>query len=174
MSASEKAARRWATAPVQQSANPQDHADNWRLADDGMSVWLRHDHYGSWERYGFPVPPADEDPKHGIESFNGARLGAAFDLRGMYGPWVDLALDAREPDVDDWEAGRGRPTLDQMRRAAFLTGFKVAWFYDPKPLPAITWTSLDIHLPRRIEPADDTMSLFDWLDAQDGHAPGDR
>jgi hypothetical protein len=52
-----------------------------------------------------------------------ARITQALDLRGLYGPEVDEACDAAEPDVDQWEAGDLYPTWDQVLLLAKLTDF---------------------------------------------------
>lgn len=145
-----RAAQRW-TRVVDQPANQVTGTTNdrlWRLEPgDHGAVWLRQDRHLVWGRYKFPVPMAALTKLVNEDHFSGERLGAAFDCRGMYGPWVDLAIGTREPNVDNWEAGIGRPTLDQMRRAAFLTRFPVGWFFNSQPLPEIGWSTLDLHLP---------------------------
>ena len=45
-------------------------------------------------------------------------LGAA----GLYGPRVDEACGATEPDVDQWESGELYPTWEQLKLLAALTG----------------------------------------------------
>jgi hypothetical protein len=60
-----------------------------------------------------------------------ARITAALDLRGLYGPDVDTACGAREPDVDLWESGEASPTPHQVELLAALTRFPVAFFYTP-------------------------------------------
>lgn len=60
-----------------------------------------------------------------------ARITTALDLRGLYGPEVDEACGVAEPAVDQWEAGEIEPTPEQVARLAELTGFPVAFFYEP-------------------------------------------
>lgn len=70
--------------------------------------------------------PGDRDPVPW-------RITAALGSRS--GPDVDTACGAREPDVDMWERGELTPTPHQVRLLAELTGFTVAWFYQPEPPP---------------------------------------
>lgn len=64
------------------------------------------------------------------------RISAALDLRELYGPDVDTACGAAEPDVDEWELGISVPTREQVRLLAKLTDFPIKFFYKPwKPLP---------------------------------------
>jgi hypothetical protein len=44
------------------------------------------------------------------------------DAMNLYGPEVDVACGAREPDVDLWEAGRLYPTWEQTKLLAKLVG----------------------------------------------------
>lgn len=60
------------------------------------------------------------------------RITLALDIRALYGPEVDEACGAKEPDVDDWEAGRKYPTWEQLTLLAALTGFDVRFFIVPK------------------------------------------
>jgi hypothetical protein len=60
-----------------------------------------------------------------------ARITAALDLCQLDGPDVDTACGAREPDVDLWETGELIPTFTQVQLLAALTGFPVAFFYQP-------------------------------------------
>lgn len=59
------------------------------------------------------------------------RITVALDLRQLYGPEVDAACDAEEPDVDLWEAGKKYPRWDQLLLLADLTGFDVRFFVMP-------------------------------------------
>lgn len=59
------------------------------------------------------------------------RITAALDIRGLYGPEVDLACGVEEPAVDLWEAGELVPTAEQVEALARLTGFPVRFFYTP-------------------------------------------
>lgn len=65
-----------------------------------------------------------------------ARITAALDLRGLYGPEVDRACGVEEPTVDQWEAGELVPTPEQVDALARLTDFPVAYFY--MPMKALT------------------------------------
>ncbi len=64
-----------------------------------------------------------------------ARITIALDAGGHEGPQVDLAVGTfeRNPagDVDVWECGLAVPTGEQVRLLAELTGFPIAWFYEP-------------------------------------------
>src|SRR5690349_14012749 len=46
----------------------------------------------------------------------------ALNARGLFGPEVDVACGAREPDVDLWEAGKLYPTWEQLLLLAKLVG----------------------------------------------------
>jgi hypothetical protein len=74
------------------------------------------------------------------------RITRALNLRGLYGPEVDEACGAKEPDVDMWEAGTLYPTWEQLVKLAKLTGFTprffvTSWHGDFQPLR----TSLRFH-----------------------------
>lgn len=56
------------------------------------------------------------------------RITLALDIRSLYGPHVDRACGAREPDVDRWEAGEKYPTWQQLVALAELTRFPVEFF----------------------------------------------
>lgn len=60
-----------------------------------------------------------------------ARITMALDAIGAYGPWVDEALGGKEPMVDEWEAGKRAPTVEQIVALAALTKMPVAFFYRP-------------------------------------------
>jgi hypothetical protein len=49
------------------------------------------------------------------------RITMALDVRKLYGPEVDIACGAVEPDVDRWEAGKLYPTWRQVLLLAQLT-----------------------------------------------------
>jgi hypothetical protein len=79
-----------------------------------------------------------------------ARITMALDLRQLYGPDVDHACNAAEPEVDQWEAGERYPRWDQLCALADLTGFTPRWFtindQDSGPIPL--WrTSIWFHIP---------------------------
>jgi hypothetical protein len=75
------------------------------------------------------------------------RITSALDLGGLYGPEVDEACMAREPDVDMWEAGRLYPSWEQTRALARLSGFHPVYFMAPVPPPIpVEETSMRFHL----------------------------
>ena len=63
------------------------------------------------------------------------RITQALDLRGLYGPEVDEACGAKEPDVDLWEAGKKYPLWHQLKLLAKLTDFDIRFFIAPKDRP---------------------------------------
>jgi hypothetical protein len=74
------------------------------------------------------------------------RITWALNAKGLFGPEVDAACGAAEPDVDLWEAGKLYPTWEQVLLLAELTG-KTARFLcipDPAPLTGAD-TSLRFH-----------------------------
>lgn len=87
------------------------------------------------------------------------RITAALDLRGLYGPYVDMACGGEEPMVDQWEAGTRIPSAAQVELLAALTEFPVDFFYRPEsPTLGAIWMCSrkkpDRNTPRcqRIEP----------------------
>lgn len=58
-----------------------------------------------------------------------ARITMALDAQGLYGPDVDRACLAAEPDVDRWEAGESAPSWEQLIALADLTGMHVEFFF---------------------------------------------
>jgi hypothetical protein len=66
---------------------------------------------------------------------NPRRITLALDARGLYGPDVDTACGAREPDVDRWEDPNDPllPTAEQLVKLAALTGMTVEWFNGDEP-----------------------------------------
>lgn len=71
------------------------------------------------------------------------RITQALDLRGLYGPEVDEACKAQEPEVDQWEAGERYPSWEQLCALADLTGFPPRFFTTPGVGPLDLWdTSL--------------------------------
>lgn len=67
---------------------------------------------------------------------NPARITAALDAAGLWGPEVDRACGVEEPTVDLWEAGELVPTPDQVRALAKLCGVTPTMFYgEHKPVP---------------------------------------
>ncbi len=65
-----------------------------------------------------------------------SRISHALNARHLYGPEVDAACLAAEPDVDEWEAGRRVPTEEQVEALARLTAYPVEWFY-LGPVPVV-------------------------------------
>lgn len=57
----------------------------------------------------------------------------------LYGPGVDEFCGVPEPTVDQWETGELTPTDSQLQRLAELTGYPVAFFYQPPPPPMRGW-----------------------------------
>lgn len=74
------------------------------------------------------------------------RITIALNAQGLYGPEVDVACGAREPDVDLWEAGKLYPTWEQLLLLADLTGVTARSLCskDPEPL-RVEDTSLRFH-----------------------------
>jgi hypothetical protein len=68
------------------------------------------------------------------------RITFALDYHGLEGPSVDAACLAEEPAVDQWEAGEGAPTWEQLVALAELTGYPVPFFTKgPLPLAGPGW-----------------------------------
>lgn len=76
-----------------------------------------------------------------------ARITAALDAAQLYGPEVDIQLGGREPMVDRWESGAEKPTDDQVRALAALTGVPLEWLLEPGP-PRLVGTAC-MRGPRR-------------------------
>lgn len=77
------------------------------------------------------------------------RITMALDMRQLYGPEVDLACKAAEPEVDQWEAGERYPSWEQLRALAELTGFTPRWFTINTEAPIPVWgTSLWFHMSK--------------------------
>lgn len=75
-----------------------------------------------------------------------ARITMALDLHSLYGPEVDEACGAAEPDVDRWEAGELYPTWQQVLLLSDLTGLLPKFFFLPMSDVPL-WTTLDFHMP---------------------------
>lgn len=77
------------------------------------------------------------------------QITAALDMHGLYGPEVDAACHAAEPDVDRWEAGTLYPRWDQLCALAALTDRPPRWFttLPHRPLGVLD-TSMRFHLRR--------------------------
>jgi hypothetical protein len=76
-----------------------------------------------------------------------AAISFALDAKGLYGPEVDTACLAAEPDVDMWERGALYPTWEQLVALAELTGNTPRFFCmwdNPVPFEA---TTLRFHVP---------------------------
>lgn len=86
------------------------------------------------------------------------RITLALDANGLYGPEVDEACGAAEPDVDHWEAGELYPTWEQLQLLSNLTGYAVRAFFIPAPEKPV-WTTLDYHLPST-DPAEPPVREF--------------
>jgi hypothetical protein len=56
------------------------------------------------------------------------RITIALDANDLYGPEVDEACGAAEPDVDQWEAGVLYPTWNQLLALSELTGCTPEFF----------------------------------------------
>jgi hypothetical protein len=73
------------------------------------------------------------------------RITIALDARGLYGPEVDEACGAAEPDVDLWEAGKLYPTWEQVLLLAKLTGVTPRLLCTRGPDLRVSDTSLRFH-----------------------------
>lgn len=69
------------------------------------------------------------------------------DACGLYGPEVDEACRAQEPEVDLWEAGKLYPRWDQLVALAELTGTTPRWFTEARPAVPVIDTSMRFHAP---------------------------
>lgn len=70
----------------------------------------------------------------------------ALDLMELYGPEVDRACNAAEPEVDRWEEGTLYPRWDQVVALAALTERPAAWFTQLGHPLGLLDTSLRYHL----------------------------
>jgi hypothetical protein len=74
-------------------------------------------------------------------------ITTALDAMGLFGPEVDRACGAQEPDVDLWEAGKLYPTWRHVQLLAKLTG-KTARFLCTRREPLRPeHTSMRFHMP---------------------------
>lgn len=80
------------------------------------------------------------------------RITMVLDGKGLYGPEVDIACGAQEPDVDLWEAGERYPTWEQVKALARLCGVTPRFLCEPGPPIPVAATSLRFHLPPEPEP----------------------
>lgn len=71
----------------------------------------------------------------------------ALDARSLYGPKVDIACGAAEPDVDLWEAGKLYPTWRQLLLLAELCGVTARLLCTRRDLVPAERTSLRFHMP---------------------------
>lgn len=69
----------------------------------------------------------------------------ALDARGLYGPKVDEACGATEPDVDLWEAGKLYPTWGQVLRLADLCGVTPRLLCTKRDVLTVEQTSMRFH-----------------------------
>lgn len=72
----------------------------------------------------------------------------ALDAAGLQGPEVDARCRAREPEVDQWEAGELYPTWEQLCALAALTWVTPRFLTagDTQPPPALWETSIWFHM----------------------------
>lgn len=130
-SAMTKATARWGDRPHRQH----------RIASllDPNDVSFDHDDAGRLvvlcfgQLYETPVPPADLKNCNRLVPGHPGWITLALDSRGLDGPEVDEALGVPEPTVDEWEAGRLRPTETELLRLATLTHYPPHFFSDPEP-----------------------------------------
>lgn len=88
--------RRWGKAG--QRLTPDGRPEHIRALRARASGGYDHKAYAQW-RQGKVIP---------------ARITQALDFRGLEGPQVDLACQAQEPEVDEWESGQRYPRWDQL------------------------------------------------------------
>lgn len=64
------------------------------------------------------------------------QITTALNARGLWGPDVDRQCHAKEPAVDEWEAGTRYPRWDQLEALARLTGYPARFFMlEIEPIP---------------------------------------
>jgi len=73
------------------------------------------------------------------------RITMALNAAKLYGPEVDVACGAAEPDVDLWEAGKLYPTWEQVLLLAKLTGVTPRLLCTRGPDLRVSDTSLRFH-----------------------------
>lgn len=73
-------------------------------------------------------------------------IAAALNKHDLYGPEVDIACGAREPDVDLWEAGKLYPRWDQILKLGELTRTWPIRFMAPINTLSPLETSMRFHL----------------------------
>lgn len=69
----------------------------------------------------------------------------ALDAQGLFGPEVDVACGASEPDVDLWEAGKLYPTWQQVLRLAALVGSTPRFLCAKRDVLRVEETSMRFH-----------------------------
>lgn len=74
------------------------------------------------------------------------------DSHSLYGPEVDDACGAAEPDVDLWEAGKLYPTWRQLRLLAEVCGTTPRFLCTPRGVLTVEQTSLRFHGPAEPTP----------------------
>lgn len=74
------------------------------------------------------------------------RITMMLNANMLYGPEVDEACGAREPDVDLWEAGKLYPSWEQLKLLAELTGCTPRFFCVEEPMLAVEATSMRFHM----------------------------
>lgn len=75
------------------------------------------------------------------------RITMLLNAHGLYGPEVDEACGASEPDVDLWEAGKLYPTWEQVKLLAGLVGVTPLGLLRGGPEIRVESTSLRFHVP---------------------------
>lgn len=87
-------------------------------------------------------------------------ITSALNCHDLYGPDVDTACGAAEPDVDLWEAGKLYPSWDQACLLAELTMRQPVWFMAPRMSLTVWETSMRFHWPNRFERDPIPVSVF--------------
>jgi hypothetical protein len=72
-------------------------------------------------------------------------ITCALDAQGLFGPEVDVACDASEPDVDLWEAGKLYPTWRQVLLLADLVGSTPRFLCPKRDVLSANQTSMRFH-----------------------------
>lgn len=76
------------------------------------------------------------------------QITAALNMRDLFGPDVDRACGAKEPDVDLWEAGKLYPSWEQIVLLAELPGKPTNYFMAPiRQELSLDHTSMRFHVP---------------------------
>lgn len=111
-------------------------ASGWWIRDEHGILWVRVRSAEGWHDSPVPMAEISEEELLELEGRRPerTRITSALDRWSMDGPEVDEALgvaDALDTVVDSWEAGSSSPSIEELRRLAFLTGFSVSWFFGP-------------------------------------------